>query len=59
MQGSSHTGRTGGSARFITIVGLGKKEEAVVAPKWGTSAYQVSMLPQSSQAECAQCKEHY
>ena len=43
MQGSSHTGRTGGSARFISIVGLGKKEEAVAEPDWGKSAYQVNM----------------
>ena len=42
MQGSSHTGRTGGSARFISIVGLGKEEEAVVEPDWGRSAYQVT-----------------
>lgn len=38
--GSSHTGRTGGSARFIAIVGLGKKDQAAVDPEWGTSAYQ-------------------
>ena len=51
MQGSSHTGRTGGSARFISIVGLGKKEEAVAEADWGKSAFQVNRLHE--QYNCA------
>ena len=41
LQGKAHTGRVGGSARYVSIIGLGKKAEANVEPEWGTSAYQV------------------
>ncbi len=41
MQGSSHTDRVGGSARFVSIVGLGKKNEATAEPEWGPSVFQV------------------
>lgn len=44
MQGSAHTGRVGSNARFISIVGLGKKEAAPVNADWGASAYQVGFL---------------
>ncbi|KAL0027354.1 hypothetical protein WJX79_003195 [Trebouxia sp. C0005] len=38
--GSSHTARVGGSARFISIVGLGKKDDASADADWGPSTYQ-------------------
>lgn len=38
--GSSHTARVGGSARFVSIVGLGKKDHASAEPEWGPSTYQ-------------------
>ena len=44
MQGSAYTARVGGSAKFISIVGLGKQEAANVEPQWGTSAYQVNFI---------------
>ena len=44
VQGSSHTGRVGGAARFLTIVGLGKKDDATADAEWGPSVYQVGIV---------------
>ena len=44
VQGSSHTDRDGGSARYVSIIGLGKQEEAIAEPDWGQSVFQVLLL---------------
>ena len=45
IQGSKHTSRVGGAARFLSIIGLGKKGEASAAPEWGPAVYQVPCQP--------------
>ena len=44
MQGSSSSARLGGNAKYVCIVGLGKKEKASSPPEWGPSPFQVCIL---------------
>ena len=44
MQGSSSSARLGGKAKYVCIVGLGKKEKASSPPEWGPSPFQVCIF---------------
>ena len=41
LQGSSSAARWGGTAKYVCIVGLGKKDKADFLPEWGVSPFQV------------------
>ena len=41
LQGSVHTDRIGGSARYLSIIGFSKKADAKAVPDWGAFVYRV------------------
>ena len=53
LQGSSATLRLGGSARFVTIIGLGKNEAP--AKKWGASAFKAAGSAVAAAANSNKC----
>jgi hypothetical protein len=57
LQGSSATLRLGGNARFVTLVGLGKKGAATGEVKpWGSSSFQAAGVAIAAACKSFKCK---
>lgn len=51
-QGSSSSARLGGKAKYVCIVGLGKKDAKPPAPVWGVSPFMVLIIPSRAYTPC-------
>ena len=51
-QGSSSSARLGGKAKYVCIVGLGKKAVKSPAPVWGVSPFMVLIMPLRPYLQC-------
>ncbi len=51
-QGTSSSARLGGKAKYVCIVGLGKKDAKSPAPVWGVSPFMVLIIPSRAYIPC-------